>query len=115
MLLNRGENIFVAHRRLFEKDGIRFFVGRVDHFEDGIVRATGRSYLRDNFTGAMLEKPEVRTTLLSIVSGTLIVYVIPETVNLDDLEFVELEGMLVMRDGKQFIMNLSDTIRSASV
>ena len=115
MLLNEGEKIFVAHRRLFEKDGSRFFVGRVDHFEDGIVRTTGHSYLRDNFTGSMLEKPEPRTKLLSISSGTLIVYVLPESVELNDLEFVEIGGMIMMRDGKNFSMNLSDTLRTAQM
>lgn len=115
MLLSKGEKIFVAHRRLFEKDGSRFFVGQVDHFEDGIVRTTGHSYLRDNFTGAMLEKPEERTKLLSIVSGTLIVYVIPQHVELNDLEFVDVGGMLMMRDGKSFSMNLSDTLRTVQL
>jgi len=115
MLLKPGEKIFVAHRRLFEKDGSRFFVGSVDYFEDGIVRTTGHSYLRDNFTGAMLEKPEERTKLLSIVSGTLLVYVLPASVELNDLEFVEIGGMVMMRDGKNFIMNLSDTLRSTQL
>lgn len=115
MLLNAGEKIFVAHRRLFEKDSIRFFVGTVDHFEDGIVRTTGHSYVRDNFSGSMLEKPEERTKLLSISSGTLIVYVIPAQVMMADLKFTENNGMLMMQDGKGFTMNLSDALRTTQM
>ena len=43
MVLKEGDNILVAHRRLFEKDEVRFFVGRVDAYEAGIVKAPGHS------------------------------------------------------------------------
>ncbi len=63
----------------------------------------------------MPKKPETRTKLLSLVSGTLIAYVLPSHLQLSELEFVEANGMLVMKDGKGFSMNLSDTIRSAQM
>jgi hypothetical protein len=43
MMLKEGDKILIAHRRLFEKDDVRFFVGRVDAYE----AATGHSYVRD--------------------------------------------------------------------
>lgn len=111
MLLRAGEQIFVAHRRLFEKDSVRFFVGRVDDYEGGIVRATGHSYLRDNISGAMLEKADERTRLFAVGSGTLLSYVLPATVLLSDLKFVDDSGRLVLLDGKGFTLNLSDSLR----
>ena len=115
MLLSAGEKIFVAHRRLFEKDTVRFFVGRADAFDAGIVRATGHSYVRDNISGAMLEKADERTKLFSVVSGTLLFYVLPEDVELSDLQFVDNEGRLMLHDGKHFRMNLSDSVRGGIV
>ena len=115
MLLSSNENILVAHRRLFEKDGARFFVGRVDAYDAGIVRATGRTYVRDNMSGAMLEKAESRTKLFSVTSGTLIVYVLPPQVALGELQFVDDDGRLSLRDGKGFNMNLSDSVRGGQM
>lgn len=115
MLLNAGEKIFVAHRRLFEKDAMRFFVGRVDTYEGGVVRTTGHSYVRDNVSGSMLEKAEERTKLFSVVSGTLLVYVLPEDVELKDLRFVDKDGRLSLHDGKSFGINLSDVPRGGMI
>lgn len=115
MLLSPNESIFVAHRRLFEKDTARFFVGRVDAYDAGIVRATGHTYVRDNMSGAMLEKAETRTKLFSVASGTLIFYVLPTNVNLSELRFVDDDGRLSLLDGKGFSMNLSDSVRGGQV
>ena len=78
MLLNEGDKILVAHRRLFARDEARFFLGRVDAYEAGVVKVTGHSYVRDMFAGKMLEKAELRTKLLSLSSGTLMVYLLPK-------------------------------------
>ncbi|MEJ2232037.1 MAG: hypothetical protein P8X46_12755 [Nitrospirales bacterium] len=108
MLLKEGDTIFVAHRRLFEKDEVRFFVGRVDAYEGGVVKATGRSYVRDVMRGRMIEKEEKRTKILSLSSGTLLVYQLPEAVKVDALKFLDEEGRVSLTDGKNFTMNLSE-------
>jgi hypothetical protein len=112
MLLNEGEKILVAHRRLFAKDAARFFIGRVEAYEAGIVRSTGHSFVREMMTGNMVEKAEPRTKLLSLASGTLIVYVLPEAVSLDDVRFVAEHGRLAVEDGKGFKMNLAENPES---
>ncbi len=108
MLLKEGDTIFVAHRRLFENDELRFFVGRVDAYEEGVIKVTGRSYVRDVIGGRMIEKADKRTKILSLSSGTLLVYQIPEAVTLDALKFVDEEGRLSLADGKDFTMNLTE-------
>ena len=115
MLLNTGEKIFVAHRRLFEKDSTRFFVGVVDGYEAGVIRTTGHSYVRDNISGAMLEKADERTKLFSIASGTLLCYVLPGDVELSSLRFVERDGRLMLLDGKELAINLADSSRNGLV
>ena len=74
MVLESGDKLLIAHRRLYEKDEMRFFVGHIDGYEAGIARLTGHSYVRDPIGGTMLEKSDLRTKILSLASGTLLVY-----------------------------------------
>jgi len=108
MLLREGDKILVAHRRLFDKDVARFFIGQVEAYEAGVVKVTGHSYVRDALGGQVVEKAEQRTKTLSLSSGTLIVYQLPDGVALDTLKFVSAEGRLSLTDGKGFTMNLTE-------
>jgi hypothetical protein len=108
MLLKEGDKILVAHRRLFEKDEVRFFVGRVVAYDAGVIKANGHSYLRDTVGGRVVEKADERTKILSLSSGTPIVYQLPDAVALDAVKFVAAEGRLSLTDGKGFTMNLSE-------
>jgi hypothetical protein len=110
MVLKEGDKVLVAHRRLFARDESRFFLGRVDAYEAGIVKVTGHSYVRDMFTGDMHEKAELRTKLLSLSSGTLMVYLLPEPVILEDLRFVIDGRRLLLTDAKDFTMNLAEFV-----
>lgn len=112
MLLKEGNKILVAHRRLFDKDVIRFFIGLVEAYEAGVVKATGHSYVRDPMGGHVVEKADKRTKILSLSSGTFIVYQLPDGVSLDALKFSEVEGHLLLTDGKGFTMNLTETTHS---
>ena len=108
MLLNEGDKILVANRRLFEKDEVRFFIGRVDAYEAGVVKATGHSYVRDLMDGGLIEKAEERTKILPLFSGTLLVYLLPAGMKLDTVKFVAEDGGLLLTDGKGFTMNLAE-------
>ena len=108
MLLAEGDIILVAHRRLFETDELRFFIGRVDDYETGIVKVTGQSHVRDAISGRMIGKTDKRTKILSLSSGTFLVYQIPGAVSPEALKFVEREGSLSLTDGKGFTMNLTE-------
>jgi len=108
MLLNKGDTVLVANRRLFETDEVRFFIGRVDEYDAGIVKATGRSYVHDVMSGRMIEKADKRTRILSLSSGTSLVYQIPGTVSLEALKFVDEAGRLSLTDEKGFTMNLTE-------
>ena len=108
MLLKEGDNILVAHRRLFERDQARFFVGRVEGYDAGVVRATGFTYVVDQASGRVIGKDEPRTKLLSLASGTLMVYLLPDWAGPDKVGVVSEAGRLVLTDGKDLLMNLSE-------
>jgi hypothetical protein len=108
MLLKPGATVLVAHRRLFEGDGGRFFIGRVDAYEAGVVKATGHSYTWDGLRGAMVQKTDERTKLLSLSSGTLLVYELPSDVEPTGFTFIEQDGHLALRGSTGYTMNLAE-------
>ena len=105
-MLEQGEKLLIVHRRLFEKDSGRFFVGDVQAYEDGIVKVKGYTFVRDMWTGAVNKKSDIRTKVVSLVSGTFIVYLLPETVHLD---LVKISGE-VLTDDRGFTMDVSESV-----
>ena len=77
MILNAGDRLLVAHRRLFADDQPRFFIAVVDAYESGVVMASGYSWVRDAFTGGYQRNGDRRTKVFSLVSGSVIVYRLP--------------------------------------
>lgn len=111
-MLKQGDKLMIAHRRLFQGDSARYFIGQVDAFEGGLAKVTGHSYVRDLISGRMLEKTEVRTKILSFSSGTLIVYQLPDSTSLETITFTWSESRLTVSDGQGFEMNLGEVTHS---
>jgi len=113
MILERGSYILVVHRRLFEGDRGRFFVGKVDDYEVAVARVTGHTWVQDNFNGKMLKKEGARTKIFSLASGTLIVYVLPDGLNLSTLRIDYDRGThLILTDGGNLHLDLSEGLHS---
>jgi len=110
-MLEQGDKLFIVHRRLFEKDTARFFVGEVQAYEQGVAKVKGYTFVKDMFTGNIKKKPDLRTKVLSIVSGTLIVYQLPVTVLLNSVRFsLDQDGELVLMDEGGFSMDVSEAL-----
>ena len=113
MLLQSEDKLLVVHRRLFERDGSRFFIGRVEDFDAGIVRVAGYTFVRDPVGGTVSRKNDVRTKLFSLSSGTLMVYVLPRDLDLTSARLVADEASLTLTAGSSFRMDLSEWAHSA--
>ena len=109
MILKQGEKIHVIHRRFFEKEARRHFVGLVEAYEDGVVRVTGHIYALDKIEGMFERRPEARTRILSIVSGDVFVNVLPSTVNLDAVFYKQVKRAIRVTDGSNWHLDLSET------
>ena len=48
MILAQGDKVMIVHRRLYQGDNSRYFVGVVDGYSDGIAKVSGHSWLRDH-------------------------------------------------------------------
>ena len=108
MLLKKGDKILIAHRRLFEHDEVRFFLGEMDDYEVGIVKVRGHSFVHDKTSGSFIKKTDTQVKILSLSSGTLLVYQLPEPVVIDALRFEITNLHLSLTDGKEFTMNLTE-------
>ncbi len=109
-MLQHGAKLLVAHRRLFEDDKSRYFVGKVEGFENALVQLTGHTWVQDQFNGKMVKKEEVCTKIMSPVNPGLIFYVLPNSLALDELvfEFTEDNRLLVHDPKKIFRMDLTE-------
>lgn len=110
MLISEGSKLLVCHRRLFSEDQVRFFFGVVEMYAEGIAKVSGFSWTRDPARGFQ-RKSDRRTKFIALASGSLIVYQIPDEVDLEALEIEQPGGHVVaVTDGAKFRMDLSERI-----
>jgi hypothetical protein len=109
MILKSGDIVLVVHRRLFAEDRERFFLGAVEDYESGIAAVSGFTYVRES-GGRFLRKDERRTKIVSIGSGTLIVYRLPEQFAFDDATIGARDSRLILSDRHGHEMNLSEEL-----
>lgn len=115
MLLARGAIIFASHRRLFEGDVPRYFVGQVLESNDAVLKVRGYSFVRDQGTGRLLRKNDLRTKVISVIAGTHILYELPHTVLVESLRLDSQEGFLFLSDGRDFRMDLAELPRDGRI
>ena len=110
MILNSGEKIHVIHRRLVEKEPSRHFIGVVDAYENGLARVTGNVYTIDRTTFAFIRRPEKRTRLISIVSGDVLVNILPDFIDLEQITYEHKKGGVRVTDGSDWHLDISEVI-----
>ena len=110
MILEKGSKVLVSHRRLFEHDHGRYFVGVVEEYDSGVARVCGHTWMRDGYRGEFRRKDDERTKLIALASGTVIVYLLPASTRLDQLA-LEQEGVNVfVRDGHVVEMDVTEGV-----
>lgn len=108
-MLRPGEKIHVMHRRRFEKDMRRHFVGEVERYEHGVARASGYVFVIDDLSKHLfVKRPDRRTKLVAIASGDVIVNVIPAAVDLEHVAYELKARSLVVTDGSAWSMDVKE-------
>lgn len=107
-MINNHDKLLACHRRLFEADQPRYFVGEVIAFNGAAVKIRGYSFVRDLGTGKLLRKPDQRTKIISLIAGTHLLYELPATVSIADLRITSNEGFLVLTDDDEFQMDMTE-------
>ena len=108
MILQKGEKIHVIHRRYMEKDPHRHFIGVVDFYEDGLARVTGHIFAVDSTKFVFFRRPEVRTRIVSLHSGDLLINIVPPSVDLEKVTYKQEKKSLRVTDGSGWYMEISD-------
>ena len=108
-ILSSGEKIHVMHRRRFEKDVRRHFVGEVEGYELGVARASGYVFVIDDLSKHLfVKRPDRRTKFVPINSGDVIVNVIPGTVDLERVTYELKDRSLLVTDGTAWSMDVKE-------
>ncbi len=108
MILKPGEKVHLIHRRYFEKETRRHFVGVVDACEGGVARVTGYVYAVDRVKYLFVRRPEKRTRVISLVSGDVLVNVLPDSVNLEKIVYKQEKKAVRVTDGSDWHLDLSE-------
>jgi len=108
MILKPREKIHVIHRRIFEKDLHRHFVGTVDWYETGVARVTGYVYTVDGAKFEFVRRPDIRTRLISVVSGDLLINILPDSVDIDKVVYHQEAKAVRVTDGSGWHLDLSE-------
>ena len=109
MILKSGEKIHVVHRRMFDKDTRKHFVGEVEAYEHGVVRALGHVFVIDDpAENIFRKKSELRSRLISISAGNVYVNVLPPTVDLEQIRYENKGRALRITDGSEWHLDLKE-------
>ena len=107
-ILTPGEKIHVIHRRHFEKEPHRHFVGVVDAYENGLARVTGHLFTVDPVKFKFIRRPELRVRIISLANGDVLVNVIPRTVDLEKVAYRQEAKSVRVTDGAGWQLELSE-------
>lgn len=110
MILENGTKVLVSHRRLFEGDHARYFVGIVEGYEHGIARICGHTWSRDGYQGQYRRKEDERTKIVSIASGAVMLYALPSHVDLASLRVFGEGGEVFLGDERGWRMDISEGV-----
>jgi hypothetical protein len=108
MILQQGEKIHVIHRRNFEKDHHRHFIGTVESYEGGVARVNGHVYTVDPVKFAYVRRPELRTRIISLISGDLLVNILPPSVVLEKITYKQEKSAVRVTDGSEWHLDISE-------
>lgn len=108
MILEKGEKIHVIHRRHFDKDPHRHFLGVVDAYENGIARVTGHMFTVDPIKFAYFRRPDTRTRIIALYSGDVLVNVVPASVDLEKVIYKHERKSVRVTDGANWNLEISD-------
>lgn len=108
MILENGDIVLISHRRMFERDESRFFLGKTIQCEGELVKVDGFTFVRDLSNGDIVKKEEKRTKVLSLSSPSYIVYQLPGDVDVEEAKIQSGEGDAILFDGPRRLMNLSE-------
>ncbi len=107
--LHSNDRILVVDRKLFRDDVTNMFVGVVEDYEEGFVRARGYAYHIHPYEMGTERRAEERVRVVSLYSGDVI-YVLSRELNVAQIQIRRSPKSLILTDGQSFTMDLTDCL-----
>jgi hypothetical protein len=107
--IHSNDRILVVDRKLFRDDVTNMFVGVVEDYEEGFVRARGYAYHIHPYEMGTEKRAEERIRVVSLYAGDVI-YVLPRELNVAQIQIKRSPKSLVLTDGQAFMMDLTDCL-----
>lgn len=108
-IVKQGDKLLIVHRRMFDGDESRYFVGEIDANNDVLVQVTGHTWSRDHITNCFIKKDGERTKIFSLSSGTFIVYKLKGDCHYDSMEIINgSKNDILLVDKNGTIMDLTE-------
>ncbi len=110
--LRDGDRVVVVDKKLFRDDNTRIFVGVVEEYDGGVVRARGFSYHVNPYEIAGTERAgEERVRVVSLFGDSLF-YLLPREVDISRVQLKRSPKAMVLTDGA-VTLDLSDWLLRA--
>ncbi|MGH7986399.1 MAG: hypothetical protein ACREQ4_01750 [Candidatus Binataceae bacterium] len=108
-----GDRVLVIDRKLFKDDNTRLFIGVVEEYDQGAIRARGVPFHISPYEVSGAERHgEERVRLISILAGDLI-YVLPRELEVNKLQLRRSPKSLMLTDGEGISLDLSEWLLRA--
>jgi hypothetical protein len=107
--VHSNDRILVVDRKLFRDDVTNMFVGIVEDYEEGFVRARGYAYHIHPYEMGTEKRAEERIRVVSLSAGDVI-YVLPRELNVGQIQIKRSPKSLILTDGQSFQMDLTDCL-----
>jgi hypothetical protein len=104
-----NDRVLVVDRKHFRDDVTNMFVGVVEDYEDGFVRARGYAYHIHPYEMGNERRAEERVRVFSLNSGDVI-YLLPRELNIGQIQIKRAPKTLILADGQSFTMDLTDCL-----
>jgi hypothetical protein len=108
-ILKAGEKVHIIHRRNFETEPHRHFVGVVEAYEQGVARVKGYVFTVDRVKAKFFRRPDLRTRVVSVVSGEILLNVLPSSVDIEKIEYQQEPKAVRVTDGSEWRMDISES------
>ncbi len=103
IFLQPGDKVLISHRRLFERDKTRYFVGTVLGFNEtnGLLKVEGYSITLPIGTSTFHKKASPNTKIISLTSGNFIAYQLHGEMDVETATIKFQEGGLVLLEDRE--------------
>ena len=109
MILAAGEKVHIIHRQSFDGDTRRHFVGTVEACDGNLAKVNGYLFAMDKKSNLFVKHdPELRTRIIALSSGMLIINVLPPHVDIGKINYKHSAmDHIVVSDGSDWQLDLS--------